>query len=134
MLLNEVAEYLHQQDVGFFDPQGLKGNIFIGVLPDQPETCMALYPTGGQQANSKLGYDMPTFQIITRGSMDMRKGYELSQKAYDALHGFRQGEFIPSGQWIVSCLGLQSGPIHLGPDSKGRHEFSLNYVVDLKRK
>jgi len=132
MLIEEVARYLSQQGIGTFDPEGLGGDIFLGVLPNQPDEAIALYPTGGQGANSKLGYDLPTFQILVRGDQDIRTGYAIAQMIYNTLHGFRSKTFVPGGQWIVSCLGLQSAPVHLGPDANRRHEFSLNFIVDTR--
>lgn len=132
MILHEMAQYLHNQSILDYDTTGITGHTFISVLPSSPDIAVALYARGGSPSDSKLGYQAPSIQIIVRGGQDPREGYLLADSIYHEVHGFRNNSFIPGGRWIVSCLGAQSGPIHLGRDTNGRHEYSLNFNLDIK--
>lgn len=132
MLVVEMAKYLAAQALGIFDETGVTGDIFIATLPPSPDSCIALYPTGGYQSDSKLGYSDPTIQVLVRGDKDPRTAFNKAKSIYDTLHGFRNGVFFNGGLWVVSCLGMQSTPIHLGTDSNGRHEYSLNFKLEIK--
>lgn len=131
MLVDEIAQYLHQQGLGVFAPDGIGGDIFVATLPQAPDECVMLRPTGGFAADSKLGYDDPTVQILVRGTQDPRTGGERAQAIYGALQGLHDVA-LPGGTWVVSCLGLQSGPVHIGSDGNGRHEYSLNFRFEIR--
>lgn len=130
MLIDELATYLHEQDVVVFteDPGG---NCFIEKLPQEPEVAVALYNRGGDPSDSKLGYVRPTIQVIVRGGADPRPAFEWAQQVYDALHGLRNLT-LPGGTWLVSCLGLQSGPVSLGRNERDQYEYSLNFQTETK--
>jgi len=129
MLVVEMAKYLAEIGLGKLDETGANGNIFVGVLPESPDECISLYPTGGQYSPTGEPYDDPTVQIIVRGGQDPRTPAELAQSIYDALHGFRGGSFVDGGAYIVSCRGLQSAPAHIGRDENRRHEYSVNFQL-----
>lgn len=133
MLLDEIAQYLHAAGIVTYDPTGINGDCFISVLPSSPDNCVAIYPTGGYQADNKLGYDFPTVQIIVRGTQDPRPAYTRAQNIYDKMQNF-YGQFVDGGTPILRCYGIQSGPIHLGADAKGRHEYSLNFELEVRNK
>lgn len=132
MIDEQLALYLQSKGLGTFDPTGVTGDMFIGLLPETPDGALAIFPTGGFQADSKLGYSMPTLQIVVRGTMDPRPAQQRAQAVYDALHGVRNRSFTDGGTWVVSCLGMQSAPTHIGRDDNGRHEYSLNFRLELK--
>ena len=134
MLIVEIAKYLHNNNLGIFDETGTSGNIFISVLPSKPEQCISIYQTGGATADVKLGYDNPTIQLIVRGTGHPKNSYDKALDIYNQLHGLSALEFIPGGSWIVSCIGLQSGPAYIGQDKNGRHEHSLNFILDVRNK
>lgn len=131
-MLVEVAEYISDNGIGIFDKTGLGGNIFINMLPSSPDICISIYDSGGRQADSKLGYSLLSFQVIVRGDLNPFSSRSKAQLIYDLLHGFT-GLFVDNGHWIVSCLGIQSGPTHIGTDDNGRHEYSLNFRLDYKK-
>lgn len=125
MLTAEIAEYLADQGLGTFDPSGTSGDIFLAVMPDQPTQAMALYDNGGAESPMRRPIDDPNIQVITRGGQHPEEAHALARDVYDTLHGFT-GE-LPGYTWVVWCIGIQSGPVPLGPDENGRHRYSLNF-------
>jgi hypothetical protein len=129
VLAVEIAQYLQARGLGVFDELGSAGSIFIALLPESPDEVIGIYPKGGHQADGPLPYDAPVVQVIVRGTQDPRPAAERAQGVYDALHGFHHDKFVPEGTWILGCRGVQSGPIHIGRDQNGRHEYSLNFEL-----
>ena len=131
MLVAEIAAFLDTEGMGVYDPTGITGNVFICTMPATPDTAIAVYPRPGLAADGKLKYDTPGVQIVARGTQDPTVGEQLATDIYNALHGFHDGVFVAGGVYIVNCLGLQSGPNHLGRDDNGRHEYSLNFQITV---
>jgi hypothetical protein len=129
VLAAEIARYLSDQGIGTFNEAGPGGDIFVPLLPDTPEQAVAVRPTGGYQADGKDPYDKPTVQVYVRGTTDARTGASKAQAIYDLLHGFHAMHFVSNGIFIVNCVGIQSGPAHVGRDENGRHEFSMNFEL-----
>ena len=52
-----------------YSPTSGGGNIFIGHMPDKPNTAVAVMAPGGPSPEDEhLGYDMVRVQLIVRGS------------------------------------------------------------------
>lgn len=132
MLLSEIAQFLHNQGIVTYDPEGVEGDFFISALPSSPDECVTIYPSGGSQADGKLGYDMPSVQLIVRGTMDPRPALNRAKRIYDALHGYSHAPFVSDGIWVLNCVGTQSGPVHIGRDQNGRNEYSLNFDLEIR--
>lgn len=132
MLLIEIARYLHLQGIGRFDDKGVKGNIFLNITPADPNDIIALFSTGGPPGDVKLGYDRPTVQIWVRGDKNPVIAFQKAQSIYNALHGFSGARFIEDGSYIVDCRGQQSQPLHMGTDANGRHQYSINFILDMR--
>lgn len=132
MLVAEVATYLASQGLGTFDTTGTSGTIFVEVLPESPDECVAVYSRAGSGSDSGLPYDYPNVQVLVRGTQDPRGAESVAKSIYDALHGLRNISLTVGGTWLVGCKGIQSGPVHIGRDDNGRHEYSLNFALIVK--
>lgn len=150
MILTEIAKYLHNHGVCRFDETGDTGNTFIEKQPPSPDICVTLYTSPGTPGDSKNGYDTPGVQVLVRGTHDPRIAYDLAYDVYNRLHGFTSGVLTAQyvtvdifgraemsqttdadGTWVVSCLATQT-PVHIGRDKKGRHEYSINFMLDIR--
>jgi hypothetical protein len=96
-------------------------------MPDSPDVAVCLRASGGPRPSGKLEYDLPTVQIIIRGDSDPRTGYDLGWTIFNALHGYHDASLIAGGIYVVGCLSIQSGPVGIGADENGRHEYTLNF-------
>ena len=132
LLVEELAQYLHERGLVVFDQHGVEGDTFIAVVPATPDEVIVLTPTGGLPADSKLGYDEPTFQVRGRSGRDPRDAYERLRAIYGALQGLAHVE-LPGGTFLHGCWALQSDPVWIGQDANGRHEYTQNYRTDVRR-
>ena len=132
-VITDVMKYLAEKGIVSYSETGGANNIFMGRLPAEPSFAVAVNPSGGYNASIKHDYDLPTIQILVRGTVDPRTGYEKAMAIYDALHGFGSGAFVAGGYWVVKCEGIQSEPIYIGQDENGRHMYTLNFVIEVKR-
>ncbi len=108
-------------------------SIFVGFLPPAPNRCVAVIPTGGFDADSKLPYSMPTIQIIVRGDEDARWALNTWQAVYSKLQGLRRITLEDDDEtYLVSLLAQQSGPIHIGRDENRRVQYGMNLVAEVK--
>lgn len=114
-----------------YDPAGSTGNVFIDRMPTDPGTAVGLFGSGGFGADSKLGYDEPTFQVRVRGDQDPRTSRNLLADIYGELHGLGP-VVLPNGVHLLSCLGIQSDPVSIGVDGQGRHEHTLNFACETR--
>lgn len=133
-LNTQIARYLDAEGLVNFDETGTTGDCFIDILPSQPDKAVAILSGQPSPGDIKLPYDNPGIKIIVRGKQDPRVPKEKAQEIYNNLHGFANGKLISTGDYIVSIQGTQSGPIRLGQDDNGRHEFSLNFDFIIKNK
>ena len=132
-IVTEIMRYLADKGIVSYSETGGTNNIFMGKLPAEPSFAIAVNPSGGYNASIKHDYDLPMIQILVRGTVDPRTGYEKALAIYDALHGFGSGAFIAGGHWVVKCEGIQSEPVYLGQDDNGRHMYTLNFALEIKR-
>jgi len=130
-LLKDIAKYLHAEGIGVFDETGVTGNIFMALIPSTPDVCIGVYPTGGLTADGRLNYDRPTVQIWVRGDLDPRTGMDLALSVYNKMQGFHHDTFTAGGYWILNCIGVQSFPQHVGRDENDRHEYSINFQLEI---
>lgn len=132
MILTEIAKHLHGLSIVTFDESGVGGDCFVCTTPASPDSVVGIFPTGGDQADGKLGYDNPSVQFIIRGTKDPRSAYARAMSIYNALHGFHSASFIAGGIYVVKCVGAQSAPVFMGTDGNGRHEFSINFELVIR--
>lgn len=132
LITNEIALYLDAAGVGVFDPDGADGSIYVEKLPQTPHAAIAIFSTGGYQADGRHGYDRPTFQVRARGERhDVAGARALAESAYAALQGLHSVA-LPGGTWLVNCRGIQSGPVNIGNDGNDCPEFVINFEAEVR--
>jgi hypothetical protein len=131
-LIEQVAALLGQRGLGVYAPDDTTGTIFLAALPEQPAQAIAVAQYGGPESDAKLGYDQPSIQVRVRGSdTDATDALRTAQRVYDALHGL-SSITLPGGIWLVSCVGTQGGPAYIGRDLSGRHEYTVNFRMEVR--
>lgn len=132
MLAVEVAQYLAARLASVsFSLTTPGGNTRIGSMPTSPDLAVGIWPTAGPESSTKAGYDERGIQVRTRGTTDPRTGYDLGVEIYDELHGLKQVT-LPGGTLVVRCAGVQSEPVSIGEDSNGRHEYTINFRLEVR--
>ncbi|MEV4320991.1 minor capsid protein [Microbispora rosea] len=131
-LLEEFAALLAELDLGTYQADGATGGtIFTTKLPSTPDRCMAVARYGGAESDSRNPWDQPSIQIRCRGSAtDSREAEADAQAVYDALHGLGM-RTLPGGTWLQLAICGGGGPVYIGTDQNGRHEYVVNARCDI---
>lgn len=126
-LLDELGTYIGSQ-VGSLT---LGTNLFLGRLPDEPDTCVALYETGGSEPLSVMGSDalppveQPRVQVLTRAS-SYATARALAGTIWLALENILNENL--SGVRYHRCAAVQS-VFALERDSHDRIILAQNFQV-----
>lgn len=133
-LLEEFAALLDELDVGTYHADGTAGGtVFLAALPTSPDRAIAVARYGAGESDSRLGYDEVNLQFRARGSSaDARTAEQDAQSVYDALHGLGE-RTLPGGTWLQLAVAGQGGPIYIGRDQNGRHEYTVNVRAEVRR-
>lgn len=130
------ARYLESKDILVFDEEGGQdGDCFWGYMPDQPDAAVMVTPTGGDEPSGTLAYDSPHVQFLVRSPEgDPRPGFKRAKAIQNALNGLHHttiAEGTNAEVYVVGCKALSSDPSSIGEDDNGRHEFSINFAVEV---
>ena len=132
-IAGEFCALLDELGVGDYRPAGLGGDVFLLTLPAEPDAAMRVAPYGGPEADMRHGLDEPRLQVWIRGGRGDKAGaLRTAQRVYDQCHGLYE-RALPGGTWLEHALCDHGGPIYVGPDEHGRHEFTVNFRVGLDR-
>lgn len=125
-----LARYLAAQGLAtYLDGSSSGGDVYFDVMPDQPDTAVALTVYGGASIDSKLPYDAPSVQVRTRSTAaDRSTARARAWAIYRELHGLGPLD-LPDGTRLLSCIAQQS-PASLGQDDLGRIEYVVNYALE----
>jgi hypothetical protein len=131
-ITEELAALLAELGLGDYRADGSAGgDVFLAALPQSPDEAVAVarYPAG--ESDSRLGYDEVNAQYRCRAP-NTSVAEDRAQNIYDALHGLGN-RVLPGGTVLQLAVGIQSGPIYIGRDSNGRHEWTVNVRMELRR-
>lgn len=134
-LTEDLALLSHQLGHGVYIPGDSTSTIFLGQLPAEPaepEAAIAITPYPGLPGNAHIGHDQPRVQYAVRGGHDSRDPETLAQRIYDDLVGLRR-HTLTSGAQLVLCHPVQSGPIWMPTEDRGRTRFVVNLALHLHR-
>ena len=128
-LLNEVAQYIHNEDIGIYHPEATDGNIFIEVLPANPDKCIGIFARGGLIGDVTGKVTTAIIQFIVRDT-DKLEALDIGYTIIKKLCGYNSKPLIMSGYGIVDTNASQGVPIYLDTDQAGRHEYSVNLEIE----
>jgi len=104
-------------------------NLFLGRLPETPDTCVAIIETAGQSSVEAMGgstlpaYTRPRAQVLVR-AVAYSDASDLAEDIYKKMQ-LIDNESL-SGVRYLRADGLQS-PFYLDRDVEERAVFSCNY-------
>ena len=106
-------------------------NLFKGLMPETPDTCVTLYETPGRQpseqmGNSQGGTERPNLQVISRAS-DYVTARTNAQTVWNALRLVTEQTL--SGVRYLRIQPLQS-PFLLNRDDNQRVRVAFNCMVE----
>lgn len=122
MLSAEIAAYLDDLELG--------GAFFVERLPETPDAAVGIYTRQGAAPDTTVGLERHAIQLIVRGAgQDPTDGNTVALEIYNTLHGLRPNAALGDGETIIRQIMANHVPAHIGRDSKGRHEWSINFTV-----
>ncbi|MEU8989969.1 minor capsid protein [Streptomyces sp. NPDC048558] len=127
--LDGLARLLDARGLVTYDPTGTAGDLFIEIMPPEPDAAVALWLYDGEAPDARNAYDTPRLQVRVRGGPDPRVSRRRCWEIYSALHGLARVA-LADGTWLV-LAAARGTPAPMGPDSNGRHEHVVNLDVDL---
>lgn len=125
--LIDVANYLQAQ-VGSLT---LGTNLFVGRMPDTPDTCVALYEYGGSAPTEVMGapatppLENPRIQVATRAA-SYASAETLARSIWTALNGVLDETLTATRYNIISAI---QSPFPLERDSADRVIFVQNFDI-----
>lgn len=126
MIIDDVRKYLIAESDSF-----TTSNTKKSFMPDTPNNLVCLYDTGGAEPSRDIPTGDPTFQIIVRNE-SYAAAHALAQEIVTLLHQKRNLELV-EGETYFYYIYLMGEAGHIGRDSKGRDEFSINFLCKIKR-
>jgi len=124
--LVDIATYLDSQQASLT----LGTNLFLGRMPDSPDTCVALYEYGGSAPDNTMGTGLPVLQnpsvqINVRAAL-----YATAESLINSCWGTLEGIINTSlsGTRYNRMTAIQS-PFVLERDSQDRVIFVQNFNV-----
>lgn len=133
VLEEELALLLEQLGLGTYKPTESGGTLYWPVAPSEPDECTTLALYSGNESSSRDPYDEPRLQVRCRGNAtDPRIPKRQASAVYDALHGLGH-RALAGGTELQLAIGNGSGPEYMGRDANGRHEYVVNFRVEVYR-
>jgi len=144
-VLTEISAYLATQDIGTVGT-----DIFLGLMPDKPDSCVALFEYAGSPPDLHWDGEYPGLQVRVRGT-----GYAAARAkigdVMDALHGLHEkvlpGEVDakgdnddngeppepPASGTRYLLIKARGSPEVLKRDASDRVEFVINFEIIKER-
>jgi hypothetical protein len=106
-------------------------NLYIGSMPDSPDNCVAIFPTGGFARSMSGTYlEEPTFQIRIRNT-SQAAATTLADTIKDLLHGNSTTKIL-----MIQQMGDVQGfgdSVGVGMDPKKRYQCTINFRCYFRR-
>jgi len=123
-VLGAIGEYLEGKDVGTIGV-----DIFLGLMPDQPDSCVTLFEYAGSPPDLHWPGEYPGLQVRVR-SVSYPAGRAKIGEVVDLLHGLYEKELGGTRYLLIKARG---SPEVLKRDSSNRIEFFVNFEIIKER-
>lgn len=131
--LDEIAAQLAGLSVGTIGT-----TLFIGMMPETPDVCAAVYETGGQAPTFNFGttgldLESPALQVICRGAKDDYTTPRATAKlAYEGLAKVEAETITTTGgtSAFYHWIHPQQSPFLMQRDSNGRVYITCNFLCE----
>lgn len=135
-LLDALARYLAAAGIGLvYDPSGAAmsadWSIFPGGLPAVPDRAVGLTRYAIVEALAGEPWTTVRVQARVRGTADPGDAGDVALTLWEQLVGLGPVE-LHGGLWVQLVISVQAGPISLGADDSGRHEYTVNVEIEYR--
>lgn len=121
----DMVTLLQQSNSGF----DLVANtdLFISIMPDEPDRCVSLFDTGGESPEHNFVYETCSFQVRVRGEeYGYESGYLLVKRIAQFFHA-KTETWIGNTRYIVITANTE--PLFVGKDTNRRPIFTVNFIA-----
>ena len=123
-MLSDIGTHLQSQGVG-----SLGADLFLGLMPDQPDNCIALFEYAGSPPDLHWNGEYPGLQVRVRN-----KSYEAARikigEIMKKLHGLHEQMLSGTRYLLIKARG---SPEILKRDASNRVELFVNFEIMLER-
>lgn len=123
-MLEAIGKYLEEEDVGTVGV-----DIFLGLIPDQPDNCVVLFEYAGSPPDLHWPGEYPGLQVRVR-SVSYPAGRAKIGEIVDLLHGLHEQELSGTRYLLIKARG---SPEVLKRDGSNRIEFLVNFEIIKER-
>jgi hypothetical protein len=121
-ILSQIAAHMEWVGLGFVSTDTVVGNIFVGVMPGMPDTCITVYATDAAYPGAEDG---ARIQIVVRGP-NTSVAFPIAQNIVEELVDYNG--FL-SGDGYRATIELINGAAGIGADERARELYSINLRV-----
>jgi hypothetical protein len=119
-MLSEIGNYLQTQGKGT-----LGTDIFLGLMPDQPDDCIALFEYAGSPPDLHWNGEYPGLQARVRNTSYAAARTKIGD-VVDELHGLCEQTLSGTRYLLIKAKG---SPEILKRDSNNRIELFVNFEI-----
>jgi hypothetical protein len=123
-MLSDIGNYLQDQGIGT-----LGTNIFLGLMPDQPDNCIALFEYAGSPPDLHWSGEYPGLQVRVRNKSYAAARTKIGE-AMTALHGLHEQTLSGARYLLIKARG---SPEVLKRDNNNRVELFVNFEIIKER-
>ena len=123
-MLNEIGTYLQTQGKGTVGT-----DIFLGLMPDEPDNCIALFEYAGSPPDLHWNGEYPGLQVRVRNTSYAAARTKIGE-AMTALHGLHEQTISGTRYLLIKARG---SPEVLKRDNNNRVELFVNFEIMKER-
>ena len=119
-MLSEIGAYLATKSIGTVGT-----DIFLGLMPDQPDNCIALFEYAGSPPDLHWNGEYPGLQVRVRNK-SYAQGRAKIGEIMTLLHGLHETTLSSTRYLLIKARG---SPEVLKRDASNRVEFFVNFEI-----
>jgi len=123
-VLREIGAYLATKSIGTVGT-----DIFLGLMPDQPDNCIALFEYAGSPPDLHWNGEYPGLQVRVRNKSYAAARTKIGE-AMTALHGLHEHTLSGTRYLLIKARG---SPEVLKRDNNNRVELFVNFEIIKER-
>jgi len=124
VMLNDMGTYLQYQGIGT-----LGTDLFLGLMPDQPDNCIALFEHAGTPPDLHWSGEYPGLQVRVRNKSYAAARTKIGEVA-KKLHGLHEQTLSGTRYLLIKARG---SPEVLKRDNNNRIEVFVNFEIIKER-
>ena len=123
-MLKEIGTYLATKSIGTVGT-----DIFLGLMPDEPDNCIALFEYAGSPPDLHWNGEYPGLQVRVRNKSYAAARTKIGE-AMTALHGLHEQTLSGTRYLLIKARG---SPEVLKRDNNNRVELFVNFEIIKER-